>query len=163
MTQGSEGGWTRALSVLPLSKRMLLADLARDLDHDLGRYVYFQLAVLPPDAPRALLLKAARADVLETRKLGSHSQGAVEIFESSMRAFREQFENNSESYALFLRGPEVRGLQEHMAQLHAHSAALRDGVLDRERLLRVVQDAKRVADGTRRLHDALRELCNEVT
>ena len=138
-------------------------DIAGDLDHDLGRYVFFQLAVLPSDAPADMVLRAACADVLETRKGERGSDSAMDLWQAAMTAFREHFGKQTELYDAFLREPVVRGLQEHMVQLHTHSVALRNGTLDPERLRRVVHDAKRVSESTRRLYNALQELCNEVT
>ena len=163
MTSDGQSGSFASLSHCVLSKRSAIVSVARDLDHDLGRYVFFQLAALPKDARPAVMLQAARADVLETRKRSDGSDSAMELWQAAMTAFREQFENEHELYDAFLREPLVRGLQEHMVQLHAHSAALHDGTLNPERLRRVVQDARSVSESTRRLYNTLQELCNEAT
>ena len=144
------------------SQRAALVEASCDLEHDLGRYVFFQLSAVAPGADPAELARAARADVLHTLTNGQESVSAAQVWRSALVKFQTCFEAEDGSFDAFLREPVVRGLHEDMNRLLADSAALANGTWDLVCLHRVVQTAQRVSEGTRRLHDTLRELADEV-
>jgi hypothetical protein len=146
-----------------MDERASLVLIARDLDHDLGRYVFFQLAAVTDDVASHVFVQAAIADIVTTRMTLDGSHSAWEIWEVAVQAFRERFDEHPGLFGVFLREPVVRGLHEDMIQLNTHIEALHLGTLDPLRRSQVVQDAQRVSKSTRRLYNALQELHDEVT
>ncbi len=55
-------------------------DAAERVRHDLGKYVVFEVAWLPPDAPAAALRDALRADLLSTRRGPAGVSSAPEVW-----------------------------------------------------------------------------------
>ena len=163
MSADSPSGFFDSLSALTTAERASLVHVARDLDHDLGRYVFFQLAVVTNDVGPDVFVQAAMADIVTTRKTVDGSQSAWELWEEALKAFRERFDEDHELFDAFLREPVVRGLHEDMIQLNTHIEALYLGTLDPLRRSQVVHDAQRVSKSTRRLYNALQELHDEVT
>jgi hypothetical protein len=51
------------------------------LNHDLGKYVAFQLRCLPEDAPLGELEEALRADVMQTRCSAQQTENALEVWQ----------------------------------------------------------------------------------